>query len=105
MARLKKWKCIICGEDLIEGQRFGYVPGKGYAHIECFYERIAERGLDRDTVALMDANEVLLYSIIRLKEAARIAMSKELKDELVSIRRKIEDLVEELERKLSSKIY
>jgi len=102
---LKKWKCIICGEDLIEGQRFGYVPGKGYAHVECFYERIAERGIDRDTVALMDANEFLLYTIIRLKEAGRIAKSHEVKDEIITIRRKIEDLVEELERKLSEKIY
>lgn len=105
MPRLKKWKCIICGEDLIEGQRFGYVPGKGYAHLECFYEKISQHNLDRDTVALMDANEVLLYSIVRLKEAARIAKSGELKEEINSIRRRLEGLVEELERKLSQDIY
>lgn len=104
MARLKKWKCAICGEDLIEGQRFAYLPGRGYAHIECLYQRIAETGLDRDTVALMDANEVLVYAIVRLKEAARIAASEKVSSEIASVRRSIEGLAERLEKLLAEKM-
>ena len=100
MRDLKKWKCQICGQDLIEGQRFVYVPGKGYVHIECFYEEVSRKGLDRDIVALMDANEVLTYAIVRLKEAARIAGSKEIVEEIVKARHVIESLAEELEKRL-----
>ena len=97
---LRKWSCVLCGDTLVEGQRFFFVPGKGYAHVECVYERLEP---SRDVVALMDANEVLLYSIVRLKEAARIAETSEARDAIVRVRRRIEDMAEELERLLLEK--
>ncbi|MCE4628321.1 MAG: DUF2175 domain-containing protein [Desulfurococcales archaeon] len=100
MVELKKWKCILCGQDVIEGQRFIYVPGKGYAHIECAYERAKDK-LSPDVVALMDANEVLAYAIVRLKEAARIAESEQVKSEIVGARYKIEGMAAKLEELLS----
>ena len=93
-----KWKCALCGEDVIEGQRFFYIPGKGYAHAECVYEEITGSKLFRDKIALMDANEILAYTIVRLKEATRIAESSKVKDELVSARKKIEGLAAKLEK-------
>ncbi len=99
MAELLKWKCVICGQDVIEGQRFFYVPGKGYAHAECYYEKLLEgkEPMMRDIIALMDANEVLSYAIVRLKEAARVASSSEVKDAITRTRREIEMLAEKLE--------
>ncbi|MCE4620355.1 MAG: DUF2175 domain-containing protein [Desulfurococcales archaeon] len=97
---LSKWKCVLCGEDVIEGQRFFYIPGKGYAHAECVYERLAEKGYSREVAALMDANEVLAYAIVRLKEAARIAGEGEVSKEITDARKKIEGLAAKLEKML-----
>ena len=99
MGELKKWTCALCGDVLVEGQRFGFIPGKGYVHLECLYERIAPQ--DRDVVALMDANEVLTYAIVRLKEAARIAGSGEVREALVEARKRIEALAAKLELELA----
>ena len=100
MRGLRKWKCPLCGQDIIEGQRFFFVPGKGYVHIECYYERVKASSAERDVMALMDANEVLTYAIVRLKEAGRIAASDELREEILSARRRVEELAERLERLL-----
>jgi len=99
--RLGKWTCVYCGDTVIEGQRFFFIPGKGFAHVECVYERL--KSLDRDTVALMDVNEVLAYAIVRLKEAARIAESEDVKGEIDSARKKIEGLAARLEKLLADK--
>ena len=100
MPQLRKWKCVYCGDDVIEGQRFFWIPGrKGYAHIECVYERLLSQAGEnlRDLVAVMDANEVLAYAIVRLKEASRMASSEEVKEEITRVRREIERLAAELE--------
>ncbi len=101
MGELKKWTCAICGDVLVEGQRFGFIPGKGYVHLECLYEKIAPK--DRDVVSLMDANEVLTYAIVRLKEATRIAGSEEVKEALVEARKKVEALAAKLELELAKR--
>ena len=97
---LGKWKCVLCGDDVIEGQRFFYIPGRGYAHAECVYERLADKGYSREAVALMDANEVLAYAIVRLKEAARIAGKGSVADEITSVRKEVEGLAARLEKVL-----
>ncbi len=97
---MRKWKCVYCGGDVIEGQRFFWIPSrKGYAHIECVYERLLSQAGEevRDIVALMDANEVLSYAIVRLKEAARIAVSEGVREEITRVRREIERLAAQLE--------
>lgn len=100
MPGLRKWKCVYCGDEVIEGQRFFWIPSeRGYAHIECVYERLLSKASEefRDTVALMDANEVLSYAIVRLKEAARIAASEDVREEITRVRREIERLAAQLE--------
>ena len=88
MAR-RKWKCYICGDEVVEGQRFT-VTSKGFVHLECLYRRIAEKGLDNDTVAYMDALEVLNYAITRFKEAELVATGSEARAALQETRRILE---------------
>ena len=91
MGNLSKWKCFHCGNDVIEGQRFTFIPGKGAIHVECLNELIL-KSPSRDVVAIADANEILLYTIIRLKEAERVAETPEVKDRITRIRKEIERL-------------
>ena len=88
----KKWTCGICGGEVIEGQRFTFIGSLGAVHAECLSERIATKmsGDDRDSIALLSANEALLYTIIRLKEAGRIASSDDVKSLIADIRASIE---------------
>ncbi len=99
------WKCIVCGEPVIEGQRFLWVPNKGYAHLECVKGLIAEKSvsLDPDTVALLDASEAVSYAIVRVKAAARLA-SGNVAEELVSSRKKLEGIAARLEMMLYEKL-
>ncbi len=85
----RKWTCYICGDDVVEGQRFT-VTSKGFVHLECLYRRIAEKGLSNDIVAYMDALEVLNYAITRFKEAELIAASAEVRAALQETRRVLE---------------
>jgi hypothetical protein len=101
--KYKVWKCALCGEPLIEGQRFVFIPSKGYAHLECFFELLKEKHGDRlnlGVVALLVANEVLLYTIVRLKEAYRLADDENVRNLLLDVRKSIEGLAEKLELKL-----
>lgn len=88
MAR-RKWRCYICGDEVVEGQRFT-VTSKGFVHLECLYSKIAEKGLSNDAVAYMDALEVLNYAITRFKEAELVASSAEVKAALQETRRLLE---------------
>lgn len=88
MAR-RKWRCYICGDEVVEGQRFT-VTSKGFVHLECLYSKIAEKGLSNDVVAYMDALEVLNYAITRFKEAELVASSAEVKAALQETRRLLE---------------
>ncbi len=88
MAR-RKWQCYICGDEVVEGQRFT-VTGKGFVHLECLYRSVAEKKLTRDIVAYMDALEVLNYAITRIKEAEMLSETPEAKASLQEARRKLE---------------
>ncbi|MCE4606562.1 MAG: DUF2175 domain-containing protein [Desulfurococcales archaeon] len=103
--KYKSWKCGLCGEPVIEGQRMVVLGKYGYVHVECFYEYLKKKyphGIPRDILALSDANEALAYAIVRLKQAQRI--SDEESGFLLSTRNKIEDLAEEIDVKLSEKL-
>ncbi|GBF09874.1 conserved hypothetical protein [Aeropyrum pernix] len=96
---LKTWECSICGGTIIEGQRFTFIPGQGAVHFECLAESTLKNP-SGDAVALLDANEVLLYTIVRLKEAARIARSEEIKNSIDNVRIEVERLAGILSKKL-----
>ena len=89
------WKCHFCGGNVVEGQRFTFIPGRGAVHQECLADALSRRR-GGDGIALILSNEVLLYSIIRLKEAERVAESGEVKDKINGIRRSVEKLAAEL---------
>ncbi len=100
----KKWKCILCGEDVVEGQRFIWVPQRGYAHIECVKARLAASGrLDQDVVALLDASEAVSYAIVRLKAAARLA-SRGVAEFISEHRRRLEGVAAAVEKRLVEKL-
>ena len=83
---LRRWKCVLCGDDVIEGQRFT-VLRDGFVHLECLYSEIARRGrLDGDILALMDILAALNYLIVRVKEALRMASDEKLRDMLNAVR-------------------
>lgn len=87
-----KWKCGLCGEEIVEGQRFTFLGGLGAVHHECLAATVSGGNLSRDMVALLDANEVLLYAIIRFKEAEKIAETGEVKSIIAEARRDVEKL-------------
>ena len=103
--RFKSWRCGLCGEPVVEGQRMVVLRGLGYVHVDCFYEYLRDKypdGVPRDIIALSDANEALAYAIVRLKQARRISSEEE--EFLDSVRRRIEDLAGEVDERLSSKL-
>jgi hypothetical protein len=95
----RKWRCYICGDEVVEGQRFT-VTSKGFVHLECLYEKIAEKGLSRDVIAYMDALEVLNYAITRLKEAEVLSSTPEARAALEATRRSLEAEAARLTKKL-----
>jgi len=87
-----RWRCHICGFDVIEGQRFGYLPGKGFIHIECLYDKLKELfpdGIPEDVLAAVEAEEIASYGIIRIKQVEYM-VGDEYRDEVVRIRKKFE---------------
>ena len=99
-----KWKCFICGGEVVEGQRFLWLPGRGYAHIECFVnslrEKLGER-LPGDLLALLEVEEALAYTITRLKQARWLTGSEELRREIDEERKRVEGLAARASKKLS----
>ena len=89
---MKRWRCVICGEDILEGQRFTQLS-EGYAHIECIREKAAEKhgSPPRDMEALLDALESALYGIVRAKEAARYASDEDVRRIIEKYRQMLEE--------------
>jgi len=66
----KSWTCGLCGGIIIEGQRFTFIGGIGAVHVECLNRRALSGAPEsyRDLIALLDANEALLYAIFKLRK-------------------------------------
>ncbi len=97
----KRWVCALCGGDVVEGQRFTFLPGRGAVHVECLNEKLYRAG--GDSAALAAANEALLYAIIRLKEAERAAGGGA-RSAIESARRGVERLAGELARVIADRL-
>lgn len=92
--KYKKWTCFLCGDTVIEGQRFAWIPEKGYAHIECLHEELAKRFNGRipaEVEALLDFDEAMAYSIVRSKQAEKL-LGGELRGKVEEARHKLEGL-------------
>ncbi|MFZ8824678.1 MAG: DUF2175 family protein [Desulfurococcales archaeon] len=92
MSRYKVWKCGICGEQVIEGQRFLVIKNIGFAHFECVVGELVKRSqnLSRDALSLLEANEVLTYAIVRLKTAEIEAEGEHLRGLIAAARKDLE---------------
>ena len=66
----KSWTCGLCGGTIIEGQKFTFIGGIGAVHVECLNRRALSGAPEsyRDLIALLDANEALLYAIFKLRK-------------------------------------
>lgn len=95
---MRRWVCIFCQGEVVEGQRFTFLPGRGAVHVECLESRIISKRGDPDTVAILEANEALLYALVRLKQAERIA--RDARSEVEALRREVEGLAGKLARRL-----
>ena len=99
----KTWKCSVCGEQIIEGQRFFVLPRVGLVHAECVWGLLAGREVvDPDLLALLDASEAVSYAIVRLKQAERAAGASSAL--LASARKRLESIAAELERELARRL-
>ena len=105
MARVggfQQWKCIVCGEPVVEGQRFLWVPRRGFVHLECVLGLLGEKGsLDAETLALLLASEAVSYAIVRFKDAERLVGEHSV---LVENRKKLEGVAAAVEKALAEKL-
>jgi|DewCreStandDraft_3_1066083.scaffolds.fasta_scaffold01881_4 hypothetical protein len=92
MSRYKVWKCGICGEQVIEGQRFLVIKNIGFAHFECVVGDVIRRSqnISRDLLSLLEANEAITYAIVRLKTAEAEAGSDQLRSMVAAARKDLE---------------
>ncbi|MEM2204146.1 MAG: DUF2175 family protein [Sulfolobales archaeon] len=92
MAKYKVWKCGLCGEQVIEGQRFLVIKNIGFAHLECVVEELVKRhqNISRDALSLIDANEAITYAIVRLKTAELQAQSDAQRSMISAARKDLE---------------
>ncbi len=83
----------MCGEPVVEGQRFAWIPGRGYAHFECLLSVLRERfngSVPGDVLALVEAEEALAYAITRLKQARWAASSDGVRGVVDELRARVE---------------
>lgn len=98
----RSWRCSVCGEPVVEGQRFLWLPGGRVVHLECVQGLLAERRgeVPRGLVALLDAVEAVSYAIVRLKGAERLAAGTGEEDVLREQRKRLEGAAALLEKRL-----
>ncbi len=92
MARYRVWKCGLCGEQVIEGQRFLVIKNIGFAHLECVVEDLVKKSqsISRDAMSLVEANEAITYAIVRLKTAELEAQSDSQRSLILAARKDLE---------------
>ena len=104
--KYKKWTCFLCGDTVIEGQRFVWMPNKGYAHIECLHEDLKEKfngSIPSDVEALLDFEEAVAYAIVRSKHAEKL-LDEETRARVEEARHKLEGLSALASRLLKDKL-
>ncbi len=92
LAKYKVWKCGLCGEQVIEGQRFLVIKNIGFAHLECVVEELVKKhpNISRDALSLIEANEAITYAIVRLKTAELQAQSDTQRSMISAARKDLE---------------
>ncbi|MEZ0319285.1 MAG: DUF2175 family protein [Pyrobaculum sp.] len=103
MRQLKRWKCVICGEDIIEGQVFTFYA-KGPVHWECLEKELAPKIYkDVNAAALLRLDHYLHEGIVLAKELEYLATSDEVKIRITEIRKQLEALAARLTNEITGK--
>jgi Uncharacterized protein conserved in archaea len=104
MRQLKRWKCAVCGEEIIEGQLFTFYS-KGPVHWECLErEMVAKVYKDVDLAALLRLDHYLHEGIVLAKQLEYMTQSEEVKKRIEEIRRQLEVLAAKLTNEITAKI-
>ncbi|MEM0370301.1 MAG: DUF2175 family protein [Pyrobaculum sp.] len=105
MRQLKRWKCAICGEEIIEGQVFTFYR-KGPAHWECLESELA--GVvykDIDLAALIRLDHFLHEGIVLAKQLEYMAKGDETKTKIREIRKLLEAAAAKLINDITSRLH
>ncbi|AFA38107.1 Uncharacterized protein conserved in archaea [Pyrobaculum oguniense TE7] len=104
MRQLKKWKCAVCGEDIIEGQVFTFYA-KGPVHWECLEKELSGKVYkDADSAALLRLDHFLHEGIVLAKELEYLAQGEAAKERIREVRKQLEVLAAKLTNELTSKL-
>lgn len=105
MRQFKRWKCAVCGEEVVEGQLFTFYS-KGPAHWECLEREIAPAVYrDVDAAALLRLDKFLHEGIVLAKQLEHVAQSEETKAKIREIRKQLEAAAARLINDVMSKIH
>jgi len=104
MRQLKRWKCVACGEEIIEGQLFTFY-NKGPVHWECLEREMAARVYkDVDLAALVRLDHYLHEGIVLAKQLEYMTQSEEVRKRIEEIRRQLEVLAAKLTNEITAKV-
>lgn len=101
MRQLKKWTCVHCGGEIVEGQLFTFYK-RGPAHWECFEKELSDR-LYRDVelAALLKLDHYLHEGIVLAKQLEYLLEREEVRNKVVEIRKQLEQLAARLTGEIS----
>jgi hypothetical protein len=101
MRQLKRWKCVACGEEIIEGQLFTFYS-KGSVHWECLERELAAKLYkDVDTAALLRLDRFLHEGIVLAKQLEYLAQNEETKKMIEEVRKQLEVLAAKLTKEVT----
>jgi len=104
MRQLKRWKCAVCSEEIIEGQLFTFYS-KGPVHWECLEKEMAARVYkDTDLAALVRLDHYLHEGIVLAKQLEYMTQSEEVRKRIEEIRRQLEVLAAKLTNEITAKV-
>jgi hypothetical protein len=102
MRQLKRWKCAVCGEEIIEGQLFTFYA-KGSVHWECLERELAAKLYkDVDTAALLRLDRFLHEGIVLAKQLEYMAQSEEARKKIEEVRKQLEVLAAKLTKEITN---
>ncbi|MEM3833675.1 MAG: DUF2175 family protein [Thermoprotei archaeon] len=102
----KSWICFVCNSNVFEGQRIAFTK-YGPAHWECWVSWIDKKlnyVAHNDVFLLMESEDFINVSIIKLKEYEQRAKDENVKKRLHELRKTLEIEGAKIEKLLEEKI-
>ncbi|MFN3804972.1 MAG: DUF2175 domain-containing protein [Pyrobaculum sp.] len=101
MRQFKKWTCVNCGGEIIEGQLFTFYS-RGPAHWECFEKELSGRLYkDVELAALLRLDHYLHGGIVLAKQLEHLVEREEVRNKIVEIRKQLEAMAARLTGEIS----